>query len=84
MTTDLWGYKTQGINYDRYRPQYPTDLINKVASESGKKPAYLDVATGTGQLLFHLYSKFEMSFGVDMSEQMVQVSSAKAREINLQ
>jgi ubiquinone/menaquinone biosynthesis C-methylase UbiE len=51
--------------------------------ENGKNGAYLDVATGTGQLLFNLYNKFERSFGVDMSEQMVQVSSAKAREINL-
>jgi ubiquinone/menaquinone biosynthesis C-methylase UbiE len=42
--------------------------------ESGQNRAYLDVATGTGQLLFKLYNRFDKSFGVDLSEQMVKVS----------
>jgi ubiquinone/menaquinone biosynthesis C-methylase UbiE len=74
MTTGLWEHNTQGINYDRYRPYYPTGLTNKVVPESGQNRAYLDVATGTGQLLFKLYNRFDKSFGVDLSEQMVKVS----------
>lgn len=80
--TGLWEHKTQGINYDRYRPYYPSDLTSKVLPASGSGSSYLDVATGTGQLLFSLYNRFENSFGVDLSEQMVEVSSAKAKEIN--
>lgn len=54
----LWEHKTQGVNYDRYRPYYPSDLTTKVLPTSGSSSAYLDVATGTGQLLFSLYNKF--------------------------
>lgn len=75
----LWEHKTQGVNYDRYRPYYPAELAAKALPSSGSGSAYLDVATGTGQLLFRLYDKFQESYGVDLSEQMVQVSSAKAQ-----
>lgn len=40
------------------------------------------MATGTGQLLFNLYRHFNRALGVDLSSQMVQVSSAKANHIN--
>lgn len=78
----MWEHKTQGVNYDRYRPSYPSSIVSLVNPEPERRSAYLDVATGTGQLLFKLYDKFERAFGVDASEQMTQVSAAKATEIN--
>lgn len=26
ITMDIWSFKTQGINYEKYRPEYPKDL----------------------------------------------------------
>ncbi len=43
---------------------------------------FLDVATGTGQILFKLCEKFGKSLGADISQQMVEVSMAKAKEFN--
>ena len=52
MQKDLFRYKTQGINYDIYRPKYPTSMLNKAITQLKGKTRYLDIATGTGQILF--------------------------------
>jgi hypothetical protein len=48
---DLFGFETQGVNYDSYRPRYPPTMINRLMESIRDKNQYLDVATGTGQLL---------------------------------
>jgi ubiquinone/menaquinone biosynthesis C-methylase UbiE len=58
MKKDLFGYQTQGINYDIYRPKYPTSMLNKLITQLKGKKRYLDVATGTGQILFQIYHNF--------------------------
>jgi ubiquinone/menaquinone biosynthesis C-methylase UbiE len=49
---DNFGFKTQGINYDAFRPKYPASLFLNTLNKLPKKNKYLDVAMGTGQLLF--------------------------------
>ena len=52
LTMDIFGFTTQGINYDKFRPRYPKQLISKCLNTLKNKNRYLDIATGTGQLLF--------------------------------
>jgi hypothetical protein len=51
---DNFGFKTQGANYDAFRPKYPAHLLIKTLNKIPSKQKYLDVAMGTGQLLFVL------------------------------
>lgn len=52
MKKDLFGYETQGKKYDIYRPKYPTSILSNLIQKVKGKHRYLDVATGTGQILF--------------------------------
>lgn len=58
MKKDLFGYDTQGKKYDIYRPRYPSKLLQNVLSKIKGRNRYLDVATGTGQILFEIYHNF--------------------------
>jgi hypothetical protein len=51
MERDLFGYKSQGMNYERYRPKYPASMLEHLIVQLNGKTRYLDVATGTGQIL---------------------------------
>lgn len=67
---DNFGFKTQGKNYDAFRPLYPMQLYSKTLSKLQHKHRYLDVAMGTGQLLFPLSEYFRKSKGIDPSPKM--------------
>ena len=54
MDKDLFGFKTQGKLYDAYRPQYPKEQLQATLKRVSRKHKYLDIATGTGQILFEL------------------------------
>ena len=75
---DIFGFKTQGINYDKFRPRYPQKFIELYVSKMKGKQRYLDIATGTGQLLFAFAPHFALSKGVDISPQMVETAQEKA------
>lgn len=75
---DAFGFKTQGINYDKFRPRYPPSFIERCLSSIKHKNRYLDVATGTGQLLFAIAPHFLQSRGVDISKNMLEAAE-KAR-----
>ena len=50
---DIWRFTTQGINYERYRPQYPQELRENAIEELPSKNKYLDIAVGTGKVLLN-------------------------------
>ena len=52
MKKDLFGFDTQGAKYDQFRPKYPLNFISKSLQKLPLKHKYLDIATGTGQILF--------------------------------
>jgi ubiquinone/menaquinone biosynthesis C-methylase UbiE len=52
MKKDLFGFDTQGKKYDLYRPRYPKKLLSTLIERVKHRNRYLDVATGTGQILF--------------------------------
>jgi hypothetical protein len=76
---DAFGFKTQGINYDKFRPRYPPSFITNCLAAIKHKNRYLDVATGTGILLFALSPHFAYSKGVDISKNMLE-AAARAKE----
>ena len=77
---DLWGYETQQANYDIYRPKYPLKYLDTILSKipQNKRINYLDLATGTGALLFPLSKHFSgISLGIDKSEKQISTAQAK-------
>jgi len=70
---DIFGFETQGINYDKFRPRYPHSFYSNL-THLAHKNRYLDIATGTGQLLFALAPYFENSYGIDISPSMIKTS----------
>lgn len=77
---DIFGFKTQGVNYDKFRPRYPSAFTNRYIQQIGHKNRYLDIAMGTGQLLFMFAPHFKFSKGVDISKQMIDTALVKAKE----
>lgn len=74
MESDPFGFKTQGSNYEAFRPRYPQKMLDKCLSKLKGRNKYLDIATGTGQVLFALAPAFKSALGTDISEKMLAVS----------
>lgn len=73
MKKDLFGFETQGKKYDIYRPKYPPQLLKQLIEKTKGRNRYLDVATGTGQILFEIFQHFKYSEGIDISKKMIDV-----------
>lgn len=71
MKKDLFGYDNQGKKYDIYRPRYPPSMLNNILSKTKGRNRYLDIATGTGQILFEIAHNFKHSEGLDISKKMI-------------
>lgn len=80
---DFWGHETQKLNYDIYRPKYPSFFFEKILAliPLEARQNYLDIATGTGQLLFPLSSHFSNSFGIDKSETQIETTRQKILDL---
>ena len=79
---DLWSFENQGQNYEDYRPKYPEPFITKLIELSKGKKTYLDIATGTGQLLFQLYPYFsEICVGNDASISQLKIAQNNLNKI---
>jgi len=77
---DIFGFKNQGINYDKFRPTYPPKFLTHYITTLKHKNRYLDIATGTGQLLFAIAPHFLSSKGVDISPQMITTAQGKIEQ----
>lgn len=71
---DIWSFKTQGINYEKFRPEYPLELRSDALEPLQNKQNYLDIAVGTGKILLSFCKNFKSTKGIDISEQMLSVS----------
>ena len=80
MKKDLFGFKSQGVHYDAFRPRYPKSQLLHALSKLKCKSKYLDIATGTGKILFELAPYFERTVGQDLSEKMIAVCRQKCAE----
>lgn len=77
---DIFGFKNQGVNYDKFRPKYPLEFISHQLATVRRHNRYLDIATGTGQLLFAFAPHFQRSTGIDISKTMIETASEKAKD----
>lgn len=80
MLKDVFSFDNQSIQYDIARPTYPDELINKILQYCTNKDCVLDVATGTGILLFPLSKHFNKSIGIDISETQISIPKEKYKD----
>lgn len=80
MKKDLFGYQNQGVNYDIYRPRYPKDMLQKTMVKVKGRSRYIDIAAGTGQILFEICHHFKHSEGLDLSKKMIDVCENKVKQ----
>jgi len=74
-------YFKDGGQYQSFRPKYPSKFIQKIRGLRGGRN-YLDLATGTGQLLFQFYHLFGgLSLGTDISESMLKAAQKQAEDL---
>jgi ubiquinone/menaquinone biosynthesis C-methylase UbiE len=71
---DNFGFENQGSKYEKFRPTYKDTLYTKTIQKLKNKSKYLDIAMGTGQLLFSIAPYFNQSEGVDISDKMLDAA----------
>jgi len=81
-TKDLFSQGNGGQTYETYRPKYPKKFIDEIVKFTEGKKNYLDLATGTGQILFEVYPYFsELCVGIDISESQLAIAKQKLVKI---
>ncbi|MCX7553048.1 class I SAM-dependent methyltransferase [Marinicella sp. S1101] len=74
MTTDTNfkdHFSIQAEDYSLYRPEYPTELYDWLASLCPERALAWDCATGTGQVAVALTNRFGYVIGTDASESQI-------------
>jgi len=75
-------YFKNGGQYDTFRPVYPQRFIEDIRTAPKNFDNYLDIATGTGQVLFQVHDLFKgLSVGAEISESMINVAREKAESL---
>jgi SAM-dependent methyltransferase len=69
-------FSRQAVAYSRYRPGYPPELIDWIASQARDRRLAVDCATGNGQAALALSSRFEAVLAIDGS--LEQLRNAEA------
>lgn len=72
---DNFGFETQGKYYNEFRHRYPACLYEYTLKKIKSRNKYLDVAMGTGHLLFSIAPEFSSSKGIDISEKMLKTAN---------
>ncbi|MCB1827287.1 MAG: class I SAM-dependent methyltransferase, partial [Coxiellaceae bacterium] len=71
-------FSKQSADYKRYRPQYPRELFEYIATQCTERHVALDCATGNGQAAIALAEFFDRVIGIDGSS--AQLSHAHQHE----
>jgi ubiquinone/menaquinone biosynthesis C-methylase UbiE len=64
-------FSKQAVDYSKFRPQYPDDMIAYLVSLVTTRLVALDVATGNGQVAHKLSSFFEKVYATDSSQKQL-------------
>lgn len=64
-------FSKQAVDYSKFRPQYPQEMIDYVVSFVPNKDIALDVAKGNGQVAHKLSSYFDKVFATDISQKQL-------------
>jgi len=69
-------FEQGGAGYERFRPEYPAELANFLASLSPSCGVAVDVGCGNGQLTTQLGPHFDMVIGTDPSVDQIRYAHA--------
>lgn len=72
-------FASGGADYARYRPEYPTALLDYLLSVTPERHHALDVGCGTGQLTLLLASAFDKVTGIDPSQTQIDNATPHTR-----
>jgi ubiquinone/menaquinone biosynthesis C-methylase UbiE len=61
-------FSKQALEYSKFRPHYPDEMIDYLISFVRNKSMVLDIATGNGQIAHKLSVVFEKVYGIDISK----------------
>lgn len=64
-------FSKQAVDYSKFRPQYPEEMIEFIVSFVNNKSTALDVATGNGQVAHKLSTHFKKVFATDISQKQL-------------
>jgi len=64
-------FSKQAVDYSKFRPQYPDEMIEYIISFVDNKSTALDVATGNGQVAHKLSTHFKKVFATDISQKQL-------------
>jgi len=64
-------FSKQAVDYSKFRPQYPDEMIEYIISFVKTKSIALDVATGNGQVAHKLSNYFKKVFATDISQKQL-------------
>ncbi|WP_316634120.1 class I SAM-dependent methyltransferase [uncultured Flavobacterium sp.] len=64
-------FSKQAVDYSKFRPQYPREMIEYVISFVSNKSIALDVATGNGQVAHKLSPYFQKVYATDISQKQL-------------
>jgi len=68
-------FSTQSNDYKKFRPEYPSEMIDFIVSKCTAKDAAWDCATGTGQVATMLSSHFNKIIATDASEKQIAAAT---------
>lgn len=72
-------FEQGGAAYSRFRPEYPAELAQFLASVSPGRALAVDVGCGNGQLTGHLATHFEQVIGLDPSADQIAHAAVHPR-----
>ena len=64
-------FSKQAIDYSKFRPQYPEEIIEYIISFVNNKSTALDIATGNGQVAHKLSAYFKKVYATDISQKQL-------------
>jgi ubiquinone/menaquinone biosynthesis C-methylase UbiE len=70
-------FSTQSVDYRKFRPDYPQEMINFIVSKCTEKDIAWDCATGNGQVATMLSSPFKKVIATDASSKQIEAAEAK-------
>ncbi len=74
-------FDDQALAYDRYRPSYPSQLLDQLFSNCSLKPGstVLEIGCGTGQLTIDLLERGLQVLAVEKGENLALIAQAKTK-----
>ena len=73
-------FSKQAVDYSKFRPQYPEEMIEYIISFVNNKSTALDIATGNGQVAHKLSAYFKKVYATDISQKQLD-NAIKAENV---